>query len=269
MMRRVTALVGKEFREFRANPAVVLPVAIVMLICVALPFVVVVAVPRALGESLASDRSLRQIVAAAARTLPRLSTLAPDAAMEAFFFQQFLMLYLIAPVVGAVSLASYSVVGEKQGRTLEPLLTSPLTTAELLVAKALASFVPAMAIEALGLTAYFGLIGLLAHPGVLTSLLSARTFVLVALVGPLALLAAVQMTIAISSRVNDPRSAQQIAVLLVVPFAMMLVGQIAGAFVVTTPVLLLVAAALAAVWLALVVLSVALFDRESILTRWR
>jgi hypothetical protein len=50
---------------------------------------------------------------------------------------------------------------------------------------------------------------------------------------------------------------------------MMLVGQIAGAFVVTTPVLLLVAAALAAVWLALVVLSVALFDRESILTRWR
>jgi ABC-2 type transport system permease protein len=77
------------------------------------------------------------------------------------------------------------------------------------------------------------------------------------------------MTIAISSRVNDPRSAQQIAVLLVVPFAMMLVGQIAGAFVVTTPVLLLVAAALAAVWLALVVLSVALFDRESILTRWR
>jgi ABC-2 type transport system permease protein len=268
-MRRVRTLVGKEFREFRANPAVILPVAIVVLACVALPFVVVVALPHALGEPLASDRNLHQIVAAAARTLPQLSALAPDAAIEAFLFQQFLLLFLIAPVVGAVSLASYSVVGEKQGRTLEPLLTSPLTTAELLVAKALASFLPAMAIEIMGLTAYCGLVGLLARPGVVASLLSGRTIVLVALVGPLALLTAVQMTIAISSRVSDPRSAQQIAVLLVVPFAMMLVGQIAGAFVISTSILLLVAAALAAIWLALVGFSVALFDRESILTRWR
>jgi ABC-2 type transport system permease protein len=268
-LTRITPVVAKELREFRANPAAVLPVAIVILVCIALPFLVVMVIPRALGESLADDRSLNQIVATASRSLPGLAGLSRGAAVEAFLFQQFLLLFLIAPVVGAVSLAAYSVVGEKQGRTLEPLLTTPITSAELLVAKALASFLPSVAIEAIGLAAYAGLVAVLGSPGVPGSLLTARTLVLVALVGPLALLAAVQMTIAISSRVNDPRSAQQIAVLLVVPLAVMLVGQVAGAFVVTTPALVLVAAAIAAIWMAILLFSVALFDRETILTRWR
>ena len=101
------------------------------------------------------------------------------------------------------------------------------------------------------------------------ALLSSRSIVMVGLVGPLASLAALQMTIAISSRVNDPRSAQQIAVLLVLPLVVMLVGQVVGAFIVTTPVLLLVGLVLAAVWLALIAFSAALFERETILTRWK
>jgi ABC-2 type transport system permease protein len=69
--------------------------------------------------------------------------------------------------------------------------------------------------------------------------------------------------------VNDPRSAQQIAVLIVLPFATMLVGQLAGAFVITTPMLLLTGTALGVIWIGLVLLSVALFERETILTRWK
>lgn len=268
-LSRITTIAGKELREFRANPAAVLPVAIVILVCIALPFVVVIGIPQALGESLTQDRNLNQIVAAASRGGPGLAGLTPEAAVEAFLFQQFLLLFLMAPVLGAVSLAAYSVVGEKQGRTLEPLLTTPITAAELLVAKALAAFLPAIGIELVGLAAYVGLIALLAAPGVPASLLTVRTLVLVALVGPAALLAAVQMTIAVSSRVNDPRSAQQIAALLVVPLAIMLVGQIAGAFIMTTRLLLLAAAGIGAIWAALVAVSVALFDRETILTRWR
>jgi hypothetical protein len=49
----------------------------------------------------------------------------------------------------------------------------------------------------------------------------------------------------------------------------MLVGQVAGAFVVTSSMLLAVCAALAIIWMLLVLLSVAIFDRESILTRWK
>ena len=57
--------------------------------------------------------------------------------------------------------------------------------------------------------------------------------------------------------------------LLVLPLMIMLIGQIVGAFVVTTTTLLLMAVAMAVAWGLLVMLSVALFDRENILTRWR
>jgi ABC-2 type transport system permease protein len=160
-------------------------------------------------------------------------------------------------------------VGEKQGRTLEPLLTTPVSSSELLVAKAIASFVPAVVIEALGLCFYVALVAVIAPPGVLGVVLTPRTLLLVGLLGPLAALAALQATIAVSSRVNDPRSAQQIAILLVVPLMVLFIGQIAGAFLVTTRMLVAITGAIAVAWVLLVMLSVALFDRETILTRWK
>jgi len=267
--RRISAIVGKELRELRSNPSVVLPVAILVTLCLTVPFLTLVVIPEVTGDSLAADRTLRQIVERAAETSPRLSALSVETAVEAFMYQQFLLLFLVAPVVGAVSLAAYSVVGEKQGRTLEPLLATPLTTAELLVAKVVAAFVPSMVIEVAGLFLYFGLVALLASPGVPAVLVNARSLVLVCVVGPLGALAALQTTIAVSSRVNDPRSAQQIAVLVVVPLFVLTIGQIAGAFVLTVPVLLLIAAALAIAWMLLILLSMALFERETILTRWK
>ena len=266
---RVRVLIGKELREFRANPGAVVPMLFVVAVAALLPVLFVVVIPRATGQSLASDRGIHQIVERASASLPELAALPATAAAEAFVFQQFLFMFLMAPIVGAVSLAAYAVVGEKQGRTLEPLLTTPLSTAELLVAKTLAAFLPAILIEAIGLAIYVVLVVAMAEPGVLAVLLGWRTFLLVALLGPVTALAALQATIAISSRVNDPRSAQQIAVLLVMPLVVLFVGQIAGAFFVTTSMLGLVTLGIAVAWVLLVLLSVALFDRETILTRWK
>jgi ABC-2 type transport system permease protein len=266
---RVSALMGKELREFRANPAAIVPMLILIVVCTLVPLIVLVLVPRLAGQTFGSDPTVARVVAAATPRLKGLSSLPPEAAAQAFFFQQFLFLFLLAPIVGAVSLAAYSVVGEKQGRTLEPLLTTPLTTAELLVAKVLAAFLPSLVIEVAGMGLYLLLVRLTSGPAVTATLLTARSAVLMGLMGPFASLAALQLTIAVSSRVNDPRSAQQIAVLVVLPVVTMLVGQIAGAFIVTTTVLLMVSLALGGVWVLLILFSVALFERETILTRWK
>jgi ABC-2 type transport system permease protein len=266
---RVTALIGKELREFRASPSAIIPVILVTVVCIALPFLVLVILPWLTNESLLADPGIVRVVDLAASRNAALRALAPLAAVQAFVLQQLLLLFLIIPIVGAVSLAAYSVVGEKQGRTLEPLLTTPLTTTELLVAKVLASFLPAVVLEMLGLAAFAGIAAGFAEPGVLGALLGVRSVLLVGLIGPFAALVALQMTIAVSSRVSDPRSAQQIAVLLVVPIAAMMVGQIAGAFLIPTAALVAIAGFLAAAWGALIFASVRLFDRERILTRWR
>jgi ABC-2 type transport system permease protein len=266
---RIWALMTKELREMRSNPAAILPVVLLIAVCLLLPFFVAIVLPAMTGESLSNDRTISEVLAFAATRLPGLDTLPRESAAQAFLFQQFLFLFLVAPIVGAVSLAAYAVVGEKQGRTLEPLLTTPLTTAELLVAKVLASFLPALVIELVGVLLYIALTVAVAAPGVARTLVSGRSLILIALLGPLASLAALQLTIAISSRVNDPRSAQQIAVLMVLPLVLMLVGQVAGAFVISSAMLLAVCTGLAVIWMLLVLFSVALFDRESILTRWK
>jgi ABC-2 type transport system permease protein len=266
---RIATLIGKELREFRASPSAILPVIILIALAALLPFLILFAIPHLTGESLTADRSLQQVVNAARSRLPALAGLDATEATQSFFLQQLLLLFLIAPVVGAVSLAAYSVVGEKQGRTLEPLLTTPLTTSELLVAKVMAAFLPSLAAEAVGIAGFFALLNLFGTPAVVRSLLTLRTFILLGVLGPFAALAALQATIAVSSRVSDPRSAQQIAVLVVLPLAGLLVGQIAGAFFLTVPMLLLAALAVAVVWGLLILLSVALFERETILTRWK
>jgi hypothetical protein len=46
------------------------------------------------------------------------------------------------------------------------------------------------------------------------------------------------------------------------------VGQIVGSFFLTTSILLLVCALTMTAWILLILLSVALFERETILTRW-
>lgn len=266
---RVVTLIGKELREFRASPAAIVPAALIVIVTILLPFLLIVIVPRVTGQSITADPGIKKALEFARAHTPHLAGLSLDSAVEAFLFQQFLVLFLLVPIVSAVSLGAYSVVGEKQGRTLEPLLTTPLSTSELLIAKAVASFIPSLVMELAGIAVYFLLIAMFGSPGVLALLLTVRTAILLFVVGPLASLAALQATIAVSSRANDPRSAQQVAVLVVLPLVMLFVGQLAGAFFLTSALLLLVAAVALAAWILLVMLSVALFERETILTRWK
>jgi ABC-2 type transport system permease protein len=266
---RVATLIGKELREFRANPTAVLPVVLLVTVCLILPFMVLRIMPSTTGQSIANDEMVRKAVALASKHLDEFASLSSEQAAEAFLFQQFLMLFLIAPLLGGVALAAHSVVGEKHGRTLEPLLTTPIATSELLLAKVLAAFLPSLLVEIVGLVLYLMLVWTFAAPGVLSAVVGTRSMVLLIAIGPLSTLAALQATIAVSSRANDPRSAQQIAVLLVLPLMIMLVGQIVGAFVMTVTAMIVMAAALAVVWGLLLLFSVAVFHRETILTRWK
>ena len=73
----------------------------------------------------------------------------------------------------------------------------------------------------------------------------------------------------LSSRVNDARSAQQIGALIILPIAGLLVVQLTGNFTLTAPIIAFIALALTGVNAALTLIGIALFDRESILTRWK
>jgi ABC-2 type transport system permease protein len=264
-MTRIRALLRKEFLDIARNRGALVPVAIVTLLSLALPFAIVIGVPLLTGEPLSGDADLVRAsgIAGEHQGLP------PEAQIQFFLFEQFLMLFLLTPITGAMALAAHSIVGEKQARTLEPLLATPITTVELLVAKVLGALLPTLVISTAGLIVYFAGVGAFGAPGVVREMASWRTAILILVIGPAAALVALQAAIVVSSRVNDARTAQQFGVLLILPLTALLVAQFTGSLWLSAGMLAAIGVGLLGVWILLTVISAVLFEREAILTRWR
>ena len=261
---RIRTLIEKEFIDIARNRSALVPVVLVTAMSLVLPFGIAIAVPAVTGRGLGHDADLVKVSAAVAQY-----DLSSDASVQLFLFQQFLMLFLLTPITGAMALASHAIVGEKLARTLEPLLATPVTTFELLTAKVVGALAPTLAISLVGLALYAGGILLFAEPGVAAAMASTRTLILIVLVAPGAALVSLQAAILISSRVNDARTAQQFGVLIIIPLTGVLVAQFTGSFWLSATALGLAGLGLLVLWVLLAALSVAVFERESILTRWR
>ena len=265
---RVAALLGKELADLRRNPSVFVPAIITALASLFLPFFVAVVVPAVTGERL-SDSSDFEIAVELYKTQPEMRALDPEAAIQAWLFQQFLILLLLTPVAGSMSIAAYTVIGEKQGRTLEPLLATPIRTFELLAAKVLGSLIPALGLTIACYLLYIAAALAFARPGAYLALLTTRSLLITFVLGPLAAFAALQLAVCVSSRVNDARSAQQIGALIILPIVGLLIAQVTGNVVLTSALLILFAAALLVLNAVLMAVGIVLFDRETILTRWK
>jgi ABC-2 type transport system permease protein len=182
----------------------------------------------------------------------------------------FSFLFVIGASLLPVTVASYSLVGEKVQKSLEPLLATPTTDEEILAGKSIAAFLPAIAINLIGALIFTTLVDLFTH-----NTLNSYYFpnwdivIVVLLLGPLACLLAVGYNVLISSRVNDVRAAQQLGALILLPFAAVYVLSETRVFDLTTNNLLIMAAILAAVDVVVFFLAKATFQREEILTKWK
>jgi ABC-2 type transport system permease protein len=161
------------------------------------------------------------------------------------------------------------VIGEKQSKALEPLLATPISTIELLAAKTLTPFLfalgltwAAVALEVIGAIA-------IGEPGVWRAIVGPRLFIMFGVLAPLVELASLQVSVIVSSRSSDPRSAQQLTALLILPITIVFVAQLMGLFIVGPTAILLGALACLVLNAILAWVGVKVFQRESILTRWR
>ncbi len=266
---RVTALARKDASELMRNPGAVIP-PILMVFASLLPlFLVISILPKVLGRTLDQSGEFAEAAANAAGLIPELAGLSGDALIQTFLFHQFSLLLLLVPIVSATALATHAIIGEKQSKALEPLLATPISTIELLAAKTLTPF-----LFALGLTwiaAALEVVGVIAiaEPGVGRSIIGPRLFILFGVLGPLVVLASLQVSVIASSRASDPRSAQQLTALLILPITAIFVAQLMGLVVVGPEVILMGALGCLILNGFLAWAGVRVFQRESILTRWR
>jgi len=167
-------------------------------------------------------------------------------------------------------IASYSFVGEKVERSLEPLLTTPTTDGELLLGKCLAAFLPSMAATYIGAASFVAVINTWSYMNQGVVMLPNLNLVLIlGFVAPLACIVSVEANVIVSSRVSDVRAAQQLGGIVVLPIVLVLTLGSLFAFMPADLLALVISGVLAIAAVALFYVSKATFRREEILTRWK
>ncbi len=188
-----------------------------------------------------------------------------------YLLPAFAFFYVLLAGVVPTAIASYTIVGEKVEKTLEPLLAAPVTDGEILLGKAISAFIPSILailggsvlFMVLSDVATFKSLGYYFFPNL-------NAVVTLFLMVPLAVLMSVEWSVVVSGRVTDVRVAQQLGSLIVLPFAAIYVlGEINVVPLDVTSNLLIISGILALVDVLLFFVTKGTFHREEILTKWK
>lgn len=182
---RVRSIVRKELREYRRNGSLVVGMAIVpVLFCVQ----------------------------------PLINVFALRSSASAALSHEHVLLYLLGiPAIVPAFVAAYSIVGERQQGTLEPVLTTPIRREELLLGKAVAALLPSMAVAYAVYALFLASVELFAAPAVAAALIRGPDLVAQIILTPLLAGWSIWIAIAISTRSSDARTAQQLGALAGIP----------------------------------------------------
>ncbi len=235
---RLRAVLRKEVREYRRSPFIIGTMAIFPLVFLVEPLIIIF------------------------RLGPSVGVGAVDKAVGSTF-----LLLLVAPALLPAVIAAYSVVGEREQGTLEPLLTTPLRREELLLGKALGVVVPAVGIAYVLFAVIQGCARLFAsNAEVVTALGQGPHILAEILFAPLLAGWSIWVGIGISARASDVRVAQQLGTLSSIP--PLAVVALVSFNVFTPSVTLAVVFALVLLVADVILFRVvsALFDRERLIT---
>jgi ABC-2 type transport system ATP-binding protein len=181
---RTGAVIRKELAEFRRNRLIVVTASILPVVFLISPTAGILAIHASASSALLSKR-----------------------------VGYSLFLPLLVPLFVPATMSAYSVVGEREQGTLEPVLTTPITRVELLLGKAVAIFLPAVVVAYLTFGVFLAIVALFADAPVASALWHAPQLPAEVVFIPLLAGWAIWVGLAISSQVSETRVAQQLSLL--------------------------------------------------------
>ena len=149
-------------------------------------------------------------------------------------------IFLLIPTINAMMIALHSFVGEKEKRTMETLLFSPITVKELFIGKVLAAFIPSIIITWVSFFLFgfitvsltYNMFGYFIFP-------NANWLILMFWVTPMITIFTILVNVFVSARAKGFQEAQQLGGILILPIMALFIGQATG-FLVIKPILLAV-----------------------------
>jgi len=268
--RAVRAIMRKDLRLVFKNRMVWLPMVLVpAILFVVLPMVMLV-LPSLVGPTAVETDDiaplLERMPAHLRSQIAGLSDLQQFSVLSSSYL--FAPLFLIVPLMVSSVLAADSFVGERERRTLEALLYTPITDVELFVGKLLVGFLPAAGVTVASFFLY-GLVVNLSGYHIMGRIFfpPATWWPLVFWVSPGVSVVGLGTTVLISSKVKTFMQAQQASGMLVLPIVFVMIGQLAGLFFMDTGLLLIAGAFVWLLGIWLVWIGARTFSRRELIAR--
>jgi ABC-2 type transport system permease protein len=199
-LKRVVAVVRRELWDYRRKRSIVVTMMIFPIVFLVEPVIVVFVAPPT-----GSPASLEKAV------------IVP------------IIYMLLIAVVTPSTLAAYTIVGEREQGTLEPLLTTPLRQQELVIGKAAAVMIPSVSLAYIVYGVFLICVALFARHDVSSAVFhDGPTLLALFLFAPLVAGWAVVVGLAVSVRATEVRVAQQLGMLASFPMIGVIVLLISG-----------------------------------------
>ena len=268
--RAIGAIMRKDLTLVRKNRMVWLPIVVVPAMLLVIMPVVMLALPAFLSpaefESEDLEPLLRKMPAHLKLQIAQLSDLQQYVVLTSS--HMFAPLFLIVPLMVSSILAADSFAGERERKTLEALLYTPISDSELFLAKLLVGFLPALVVDVASFALYalavnlsgYRIMGRIFFP-------TAIWWPLVFWVGPGVSVAGLGITVLISSKAKTFMQAQQMSGMLVLPIVFLMIAQIAGLFFIGTGLLLIAGAFVWLLGIWLIWVGAKTFARGELITR--
>ncbi len=267
--RSVYALMARDLLVVRRSKSVILPIILVpLLLLVLLPAGISIAMP--MMDTADTYQDLKQLMAMIPPEMQ--ADFAYDTPQQTLLalilVHMFAPLFLILPMMVASTIAAGSFAGEKERKTLEALLYTPLSDLELILGKLMSAWLPALGVTMGGFLLYSIVVNVAGWPTMGRVFFPNALWVaLVIWVAPAAAGLGLSAVVLISSKVSTFQDAYQLSGMVVLPVVLLMLGQVGGVIYLSLPFVLLIGMLLWLIDAGLLWLGVRTFRRTEIIAR--
>ncbi|MEC0128559.1 ABC transporter permease [Paenibacillus pabuli] len=253
----IRALVRKDIQAITASVQLWLPMLIVPLIIgIIMPAVLIWTASRMELQSLGNMSFLLDTLNTLTDSgqIPQLASMPTDNHRIVYYLALYMFapLFLIIPVMASSILTANSFAGEKERKTLEGLLFTPMSMDTLFKGKVLAALIPSLLLSWTTFIIYGIIANILMYPMFGKWMFPNLNWIILILwVVPACSLVVILFNVLISAKVRGFQEAYQLGGLVVIPLLALIAGQASGMLLISPFMLLLIGAVLLLISFAL------------------
>jgi ABC-2 type transport system permease protein len=267
--KRIVNILLKEWQFLFTDLNTALLVTLVPLIIIGQLILYIWLAATFAGESALNVSVFQNALANLQRATPQVALLPGGEQFRVLLLSQFSFYMLLVPVTISVSVATFSIVDEKLSGSLEAVLATPVKTWELLLGKALAGAIPSLIVTWICSGIFLLVVSLMGWGDLLNMVMTPVWFISLFLFTPSVTVLSFLLGVIGSSKAKDAKSAQNMVIVVILPVLALIAIQITGIIWFTAFSALLLVFGMVIADLLVLRIAVQLFQRESIVVRWR